>query len=133
MNKDKLEQLCFLTDKQKRAFKSLKSAYEKCLNEKIYFHQVLETLSAYNGINVEDIDDNPDGGHSTMFFRPDAMKITCSWADDTHYIHLKSTSCAKEPPPEHSGNGTRTSKKETAVRDTDITYVGDSLFEVEES
>jgi hypothetical protein len=58
MNKDKLEQLCFLTDKQRKTFKLLKSAYKKCLDEKIYFHQVLETLSAYNGINVDGIDDN---------------------------------------------------------------------------
>jgi len=89
MNQDIIESLCKLDEKQTKAFINLKKAYNKCLKSGIYFHQVLETLQAYNGNNISDINDNPEEGFCTQKLSINSMKITSGWADDNHYVHFQ--------------------------------------------
>ena len=85
---DDINELCELTDEQRKAFASLKRAYKKCLKTNIIFHQVLDTLHALNGNNVDKVDDFKTE-YNLDYITVDSMKTVCSWADDTHYVHLK--------------------------------------------
>ena len=98
MDKQEVSDLCGLNCEQKKAFNSLRRAYKKCLDKNIYFYQVLESLHAYNGNNVEKINDtdvlNQDGNSvfCTQWIYAPSLKITDAWADDNHFVHLKTGS-----------------------------------------
>ncbi len=96
MTREEIEDLCELNPEQAKAFKKLERAYKDCLKKEIYFHQVLETLHAFNGNNVKEIDDTDPDGNSLLdspfctqsLYQP-CMQITDGWADDNHFVHLK--------------------------------------------
>ena len=89
MDKSKVSELCELTKEQKKAFKKLKAAYNNCIDSGVFFHQVLSSLYALNGNNIEDIDDNSSNGFCIQYMDLPSMSITAAWADDTHYVHLR--------------------------------------------
>jgi len=89
MDKETANSLCELTNEQKKAFINLKKAYKRCLNSGIFFHQILDTLEAFNGNNVLTVDDTPDNGYCIQTLNIDYMKIVCGWADDDHYVHFR--------------------------------------------
>jgi hypothetical protein len=89
MNNEEVELLCDLTEEQLKCFKELKRAYSKCVKSGIYFHQVLDTIHAFNGENVKEIDDNSDNGYCTQTIYVPFIHTVCSWADDNHYVHFK--------------------------------------------
>lgn len=99
-----VQELICLTPRQQKAWDGLVKAVKLCKKEKIWFYQVLETLSGLNGNNVKDVrceedrilDNVPDfmfdydtrclnGGVSVF----NGIYITCSFADDNHFIQLK--------------------------------------------
>jgi hypothetical protein len=89
MNFDQADELIQLDTEQTKAFKALGRAYKKCINVGIYFHQVLESLQAFNGNNVECVNDTKEGGWLTQEMSPPDIKIVSAWADDNHYVHFK--------------------------------------------
>lgn len=92
MDEETVNSLCDLTSEQKKAFTNLKKAYKRCLNSGIFFHQILESLHAFNGNNVRTVDDNPKDGYCIQTLDIDYMNmsILSAWADDNHYVHFKS-------------------------------------------
>lgn len=95
ITKAQVEDLCELNSEQLKAFKKLQRAYRDCLHKNIYFHQILDSLQAFNGNNVEMVDDtdvlqmdsrSPFCIQSILI---PIMKITSSWADDDHFVHFK--------------------------------------------
>lgn len=84
-----------LTAEQQKAFESLKRALKKCEKANIYWYQNLETLYALNGNVVYAVEPSlcteiPEGAFPTEDFGYiNAVKTTCSFADDTHYVVYK--------------------------------------------
>lgn len=83
-----------LTLGQKKAFDSLKKAITQCKKANILFYQNLESLGALNGNKVERITDkitDPDVSDEAclQYLLFPVVKTECSWADDDHYVILK--------------------------------------------
>lgn len=83
-----------LTEEQEKAWKSLKRALKKCRDANIYWYQVLDSLQPLNGEIVETVvvgRGEIDGRQSIRAdeVAGDAVTISCSFADDAHYIVLK--------------------------------------------
>ena len=95
MTNDEVQDLCDLNEEQLKTFKKLERAYQNCLKQNIYFHQVLDKIYPFNGNNVKEIDDTDTLGTGcnsafcTQFIFTKSMKITDPWADDNHFVHLK--------------------------------------------
>ena len=91
LSQDDVQELIELTPKQRKAWDSLVRAVKRCRREGVYFYQVLDTTGALNGNNVFDVCDDlkyedPRCLQNLLFPR---VKITDSWADDTHFVVLK--------------------------------------------
>lgn len=84
-----LQELIDLTPEQERAWKRIERAVKDFRAADGKFYSVLDTLSAYNGAHVANID-NDVGYHTASVFMPsiDAPGFT-SRADDWHGITLK--------------------------------------------
>ena len=108
LTQEEVQEKINLTPKQKKAFDSFIRAVKRCKKENIYFYQVLESVGALNGNNVDSVDEEEyyfmmypekrrpsvdEEFDSTCLHNLDypEINITCSWADDTHYVKLKET------------------------------------------
>ena len=101
MTQDEVQELIDLNPAQKKAFNSLIRAVNKCRKENVYFYQVLESLHALNGDNVDAVvcpDDllykgcntsGHDEERNLQFLSFPTIDTTCSFADDTHYVVLE--------------------------------------------
>ncbi len=81
-----------LTHKQELAFNSLMRAAKRCEKENVYFYQVLDTLGALNGDNVAIVREGGENNapNCLQFKHYPSFRLTDGWADDSHYIELKS-------------------------------------------
>ena len=91
-----------LEEVQEKAWKSFVRAVKKCKKTGIYFYQVLDAVSALNGHNVKSIhppDDiilegmpkhiyNDNRNLNGFLYYP-SINITDAFADDMHYVRLK--------------------------------------------
>lgn len=96
ITREDVERLCELNKEQRIAFNSLQCAYAKCEKANILFHQVLDTLEAYNGNNIDKITDEDINGsvngesiYCTQTLGAPSLKTANAWADDNHFVHLK--------------------------------------------
>jgi len=91
MTKEDVQELIELTPEQEKAFNSLKRAYAKCVKEGIYFHQILDYLSPFNGNNIDTINDTGDdnGIYNIQWLNYPTLHTVCGWADDNHFVHFK--------------------------------------------
>lgn len=97
MSPEDYQQAIDLTPEQKRAFSSLKRAVTRCRQANVYFYQVLDTLNALNGNNVQSVITDEDA-QSRGFTRdhPSCLafldyphvETTGAFADDAHFIVL---------------------------------------------
>ena len=98
MTKEEVQQKIELTPNQKKAFNELEKAVKECRKTNIWFYQVLETLNALNGNNVQSvecIDDPANKGiiyedpRNLQYLNYPGIETECSFADDTHIVKLK--------------------------------------------
>ncbi len=81
-----------LNEEQKKAWKQLVRAINKCKKEHIFFYQCLEDLGGLNGNNVSTIGiDSGDYGDDNCLqgLSYPRVETSCSFADDNHFVILK--------------------------------------------
>lgn len=78
-----------LTKKQEKAIKALEKALKMCDKEKIYFHNCYGTLIAFDATVVKDVNDTKSTIPCEKGRTVKNPYTLDSWADDSHYVHLK--------------------------------------------
>ena len=94
LTQEEVQEKIELTPKQKKAFDAFIRAVNRCNKENVYFYQVLDSISALNGNNVVDIDEVSntslwDSPENLQWLEYPSIRVTCGWADDTHFVKLK--------------------------------------------
>jgi len=78
-----------LTKEQKSAIESLERAFAMCVKEKVYIHNCYGTLMAYDGNAGERVDDVKTDTPCNEGYEMKIRVRLDSWADDSHYVHLR--------------------------------------------
>ena len=85
-----------LNPEQKKAWAALVLAVNRCKKEKIYFYQMLESLSGLNGNNVKTIDTDVEHKNGSALDSDclqnldyPSVNTADSFADDNHFVVLK--------------------------------------------
>lgn len=84
-----MDDLFELTKEQKKAFFRLKRAYVDCEKLGVLFYNNYGSLGALDSNKIDCYDDNDSGildrGQNCI----NEFNIPISWADDSHYFHIK--------------------------------------------
>ena len=60
---------------------------KKCNDSGVFFYQVLDDVHALNGDVVSDV--SIESGDATIECPADSVKMSCSFADDEHFVTFK--------------------------------------------
>ncbi len=81
-----------LNKKQQAAFNRLKKAYNDCMKLKMGVYNNYGIIGFFDTAKITDYNDNSDkveAVYDNGQNHHNEIRSVCSWADDTHYFHLK--------------------------------------------